>query len=910
MSTFEKVKYFLRGGAQADAKLGHGPFGENSETYVDAKPYVQYFSNGLFEGYDGSVWKYFKFPIDVQTEWLLNPEQALENQAFFIGVMKEFGAALDSQTEKVRNDIRRDFHIQITQVESKGIIPPLDSTPAHADYLSRISSQYTKPEWYGFIGVRLLASDIFYEAHGFNAKLQKYVEAIKNPTSIRWTELRKDIDDVEALMIKYGFTPLDFIEHPEDLTQLTAWHGIGDEQYLLPQQLQNVRMKEPIQGLSVIVPKWGEIQFCALKPHDGINLKDPLEESSRWAVPLYNPSANVVLVNIRGQVRAPSIADNLLDIKKMRKIDSNSRSGAEEEFGSASVVDTIQYARIAVNEAKLPMLDNIEIVIGSIVPQINKSNPLMSAMKGYGMEISPLIGRQHLGVLTSFPTYPRNVLRIPRGNARRPELTNVMLPGLIGMSGLFRSTKPCAPGGVLMGLSDAGDEFKEIYTETDAASKYNKVPGMLITGRPGAGKTMELLQITTQIAAQGLPVAFFNPKKEGSLKPTFDYIGGLTISMNRQYLEQNPGMLDPMLFLDDRVEIASLIADSIFIANRMYEDVGSVSNQRRTKIRTEIVERGKDERNRSSYDIIFGNRHPDPALRTEPVTDTDIIDFVNNKIQTAPFWTAFISRNSGASTLRNKIRSGRSFLIEWDRSMNLPDVGADKKDYTDEQLDTVISVNVTFNYASAIISGTGGAIIVDESWVLKSSKEATAILERGGREWRQANIMLIMATQRIQDWMNSKSEKAGAATTQNMATFFDRYLIMAINEQDTNELDAFFDLTKQPRTKRLTHYMTHAGASSAGGNKGNSIPRGFYMDKIYGWEGGIICGPWPERELNLGRTDKAGLAAKAAKAIDKDQQSGFTGALADVRAESEERNLDLFEQMKSEEETRKDVVEI
>ena len=28
------------------------------------------------------------------------------------------------------------------------------------------------------------------------------------------------------------------------------------------------------------------------------------------------------------------------------------------------------------------------------------------------------------------------------------------------------------------------------------------------------------------------------------------------------------------------------------------------------------------------------------------------------------------------------------------------------------------------------------------------------------------------------------------------------------------------------------------------------------VDHIYGWSGGIIVGPWPKRELDLGRTDK------------------------------------------------------
>lgn len=200
--------------------------------------------------------------------------------------------------------------------------------------------------------------------------------------------------------------------------------------------------------------------------------------------------------------------------------------------------------------------------------------------------------------------------------------------------------------------------------------------------------------------------------------------------------------------------------------------------------------------------------------------------------------------------------------------------------------------------------------------MLKSSREALAILERGGREWRQANIMLIMATQRIQDWMNAKAERSGQAATQNMATFFDRYLIMAIGESDPNEIDAFYDLTGQPRSDRMTYYMTHAGATSAGGSvKGNSVPRAFYMDRIYGWEGGIVCGPWPQKELNLGRTDKAGLAAKeaAALAAARPDTSGiedasavsapdFVGALATIREEGQQRDRDLFEDQKQRDE--------
>ena len=60
------------------------------------------------------------------------------------------------------------------------------------------------------------------------------------------------------------------------------------------------------------------------------------------------------------------------------------------------------------------------------------------------------------------------------------------------MSGLFRSIKPAGPGGILLGLSSSGFEFREIYTELDAPKKYNASPTVMITGSTGSGKALSL----------------------------------------------------------------------------------------------------------------------------------------------------------------------------------------------------------------------------------------------------------------------------------------------------------------------------------------------------------------------------------------------------------------------------------
>ena len=110
-------------------KSGFGPT-ESGSHWSDPKPYVDWYDNGLFIGYNSDeTWLYFRFPEDVRTEWLENPRDAIYNQSDFTKVVAAFGTELDAQRERMKKDKRREFHIQITQSRFKGIIPPADATP-------------------------------------------------------------------------------------------------------------------------------------------------------------------------------------------------------------------------------------------------------------------------------------------------------------------------------------------------------------------------------------------------------------------------------------------------------------------------------------------------------------------------------------------------------------------------------------------------------------------------------------------------------------------------------------------------------------------------------------------------------------------------------------------------------------
>jgi len=820
---------------------GHGPWQDADGGWVDAKPYVGHWHPGLFEGYDHSVWMYFEFPEDVRLEWLADADQAIENQHFFVDFCQEISKMLGEEGS-AKKDVRREFHMVATQHPAGPIKPYEGCTPEHADYLSRMSSQYSKPSWRGFIGVRLIPSDVFHETYGFMARVRRFVDALRNPGDVRWSLLKQDLDDIPALMERQGFRGLDFTKDVEALERLTAWYGVPDSQFDLPVQLQTQRVQEPVHGRSVVLPRrFGEMSFYALTPEDGVDVRDPQSNAARWGEALYRPDADVGVVSIRGQVRAISSSDNLLDLRAIK----SAKGG-----GGDHIADLINASRSLVTEDRLPVLDNVEIIVGASLARREVSEqPIERAARDRGMRASVLVNRQAIALLSTLPTYPRHVSRVPKGNGKRPRLTNVMLPGVLAFSGIFRANKPSATRGIILGLGDVGNQYPEILMDPDGASKNNKSPTMLISGRSGGGKTVQLTQMTAQASYMGLPVVFLNPKSTGTLKPYFDHIGGQTISMSMTYLEENPGLLDPVFFLQDRNSVAALLSDAIVTAMRMAEDGGSAGSQRRTALTAEVRERALNPDNLTSHHILFGNKD----RGTLPISDQDVLNFVTNKMRSAPFWRALISVNS-QSALTRTLRESKALLVEWGSGLELP--SADTERHSDAQVDAVLSVTTVFRYAAERIEGTGGLLIIDESWILRHSRDARDLLERAGREWRQANIMLVLGTQRIRDWAVSGGQAA------DLTSFISRFLLMAITENDEEEMQAFFKLSGLEDTPRHRRYMVNAAAERTPGGK-TSIAKGYLVDSVHGWRGGILCGPWPAEELNIGRTDIEAQRARA-----------------------------------------------
>src|SRR5699024_1628325 len=121
---------------------------------------------------------------------------------FFVDLVDDLADQLNNQTERVMRDERRKFHMQVTQDLKQRIKPYPGCTPANADYLRRMSIQYRKPEWTGYIGFKLLPSHAFTEAHGAVARVQRWWEMMRNPDALNFYLYKQDINELDNKMIE------------------------------------------------------------------------------------------------------------------------------------------------------------------------------------------------------------------------------------------------------------------------------------------------------------------------------------------------------------------------------------------------------------------------------------------------------------------------------------------------------------------------------------------------------------------------------------------------------------------------------------------------------------------------------------------------------------------------------------
>ena len=827
---------------------GSGTAGKDAEAGIRSpKPYASYYSNGLFEGEDGSVWLYFKMPEDVKVNYVESKSDAADNQAFLISILDSLGSSIRHTSHSTKKDDRIKFHIPMIREITTEIQQYDDITPAQSDFLKRMNIS-KRQVWHSYFGVELQMGSISSDLYSMSDKVRHYIDFMTGKVDVEYNLYRDSLELVTSVCMDNGMIPLDFEAHPEDFERLTAWYGVADEKYDMRPEITTTALEVPEHGHSIFTPGCGEIAFSAIRPKESRDMfmQDPYNENDvQFGRAILAPSVNAVHVNIRGEIRSGQVADDIMD-KKVTRMNDRLDSATDENSSVSENRRREEDARMATIAASASQmhafLDNTEVIVATIVT--GKKNELNGNLLPYGLESVNTTMRQLYALNSTVPAYPNTVFKIPKGNSKRNPNVNSFYAGVLALSGLFSTTKPAGKKGILIGLSDANYDFKEIFIETNASNKYSQPPTTLVTGSSGSGKTVQMLMMVAQYVYLGTSAVFLNPKPQSTLKPFFDHLDGITINLSNHYLEENPGMLDPMFFIEDRREVGKLLADMVIRAQGM----NSKSNDKMFSIRkqeeltTELVEHAMMPANECSWDIIMGNKRAEKP--TPRLSDDDTVAFIRDKMKSSAFWKASISQDpDGRSNFQAAIKSGKPFLIEWDTSISMPTTN-NEDDWTQQERDGVQSVVNLFKFGAEIIGNSrrGGVLVVDEAHVMQTSEVAMNLIKKSGREWRSQDINLMLATQNLSDFLGDDEY--------NIRAYVRLFIIMNVPDLK-KELDIFFDITKFPRDEKYIQYITNASISSAESARGlKSIPNAIVMDSAYGIKTGIMAGPWPYRELS------------------------------------------------------------
>lgn len=465
----------------------------------DPKPYKYYDSSGLFLGYDDRLWMYFKMPDDVQTRWTQNPNDIAENQAFLVNIFDALGKSIYNDSQSTRKDQRIRFHIPMVREVATDIEGFDDATPALKDFYSRMNIAGS-PKWHSYFGVELLTGDINSDIVGLDNKVRNYIDFMTGKLDVQFNLYKEFIELVNGVCLDNRMKPLDFKSNPEDFERLTAWYGEPDFKYSQQRELTQTLTHAPGHGKSIFAGEY-EYTFSAISPRESNDMfaTDPIDpNSSQFGNALLVPEFNVCHINIRGEIRSSETAAAIFDDRATRNLykgqNKNQDNSSMAEINRIS--EQSEKAKVA-NETAAGMghawLDNVEMTVAQRIHDKMRNNTTLNEMLGwYNMRATNLTLRQLPALHSTIATYPNPIFRIPSDNKKRNPHVNNFFSGVLGMSGLFRSIKPAGPGGILLGLSSSGFEFREIYTELDAPKKYNASPTMMITGSTGSGKALSL----------------------------------------------------------------------------------------------------------------------------------------------------------------------------------------------------------------------------------------------------------------------------------------------------------------------------------------------------------------------------------------------------------------------------------
>lgn len=405
-----------------------------------------------------------------------------------------------------------------------------------------------------------------------------------------------------------------------------------------------------------------------------------------------------------------------------------------------------------------------------------------------------LMLEQKKGYLTSLPYM----------NIRYTELLRNMTIGGVACLVPLGNTALCHPKGVYLGYNMLTNS--PIFYDVFIGPPTLVNPHMIILGIPGAGKSVTLKLLALRNCAMGRYVIILDP--EGENKDLVEYVGG-------QYITIRPGVKTGINPFELEVEVGD--------DGRRYVDIqGKVSEIREListfigKFRpTKPLEGAEisvlEEAVRELYSERGITSDPDSLYVSGTVTEDGVyrVGKMKKEMPTLSDLREKLAENQYTQELAELMKiitgDGSMALFDCKTSIDLRKriIGFNFKHITDEFLKFFSIINVMSwiwaKFSDWKLKTFEKIVEVDEGWLFTKYEHSSKYLEEIIRRGRKYKISLMIASQQIEEFLNSQE---GVAIINMCATKF----LMKQNADSARRLAEYFNLS--PRCAQLMPLFT------------------------------------------------------------------------------------------------------
>lgn len=482
------------------------PYGSN---YTDKVPWntntVQ--TNATFEGRaDGSMMRYFAAPPGIQVD---ATSYAADNQIPLMDMVRTFAEELDNQDAgDPDKSIKRRFHIQLTRRDMRaGVQHPDGTAPAQADYLDRCCQGRPLATYALNMGVGLLltntSSDEFNGRDIVSSAVQRSMFRTESVKAADLARYNQDSRRVEEVMRSAGFRNIDFNgrDGEQKYHDITSWMCLDDQ---LLEEDGNIAV--PVYGTSALTPRYEELAIYVVTAKDKIRQHGefyrPSAYSMKYAREFYRPDNSVVHVSMHGEIMSMKHTQ----IETEMTEDAAYSSGSEELSGDdvrrsqyKKVTEKLDNTGLAAEASRYhPFIDNqytvmcVRAVPGE-VPQIVKR-----LRKDYDMQVTPANGAIIDALHATLPGCNKPIFTTGKKrwwNSRAKRANQRVFDGMVFLNGIFNTFSPPVKDGVFGGLTNSFQEFRPWFlnpSQLTGKTPGENSPGVIVTGRPDAGKALPL----------------------------------------------------------------------------------------------------------------------------------------------------------------------------------------------------------------------------------------------------------------------------------------------------------------------------------------------------------------------------------------------------------------------------------